>query len=460
MAIEYIGVTATTGTTSVNPYVIAYPSGIAKGDLLILVITCPGALASTNNVSSLPSGWQNFLATNRNFDFVDSTGTNNRIITNYHGHMMYKVCDGSESGNLSVTMTAAGFFNGVMIAYRGCNPYTPICWGLTDAMDAERRTTGTGPFEFTGHGKYLPWTGGMILAISHNYFPAGSISNNPPIWTGGSNSFTHRGTATYNNSNNSGCVSIAERVPAASESLTDIGGTTGNYCRVDWGTVTTPVRQNVMNLLVPLLPNCEFWYDDWKFPGTTATESATALGLADGPNWNNPGNVTANDGTYANKVASAGNWDSDLLKCTNFGFAIPGDVQIIGIEVRFGVYSVPNVSTIYTHNSGYLVIGGTTAATALGGGGTQSFKAHHNRHQCTSTDTSANEVDFYLGGIGDLWGYKDITPADINSSSFGFSLEGNYHMSATGGNCTHFCDYIQMKIWYAAKPQTILRSVI
>lgn len=56
-----------------------------------------------------------------------------------------------------------------------------------------------------------------------------------------------------------------------------------------------------------------------------------------GPNiaWTNPSNITANDGALAASALTALNVVSNELVATNFGFAIPNNATINGIQVDF-----------------------------------------------------------------------------------------------------------------------------
>lgn len=116
--------------------------------------------------------------------------------------------------------------------------------------------------------------------------------------------------------------------------------------------------------------------------------------------WTLPGNASASDDAYT--VAAPGGLPTQYLKATNFGFTIPGPAQILGIEVfverRSGLGLVSDERARIVKGG---VIG--TAERALPG-------------TWPTSDATAT-----YGNPSDLWG-ETWTPADINSSGFGFAL--------------------------------------
>lgn len=98
----------TTGTTLTLPY----PTGIAAGDMLIASIAC----SDKDDTFTMPSGWALITAAEQ----ADA---------NWQKHSaIYKVADGTESGNLSVTVTTVTANEGQVgriYLFKGCSPQAP-----------------------------------------------------------------------------------------------------------------------------------------------------------------------------------------------------------------------------------------------------------------------------------------------------------------------------------------------
>lgn len=154
-----------------------------------------------------------------------------------------------------------------------------------------------------------------------------------------------------------------------------------------------------------------------------------------GASWFPPGNASASDDMYA-QVAPAGS-PTHYLKATNFGFSIPAPAQILGIEViveRKAALAMPAL----TDSRARIVKGGVIGASehALGGA-------------WPTADATAT-----YGTPSDLWG-ETWTPADINSTGFGFAL------SVTDGVNTAAVDHISISVTYslcASSPAAGCRS--
>ncbi len=119
--------------------------------------------------------------------------------------------------------------------------------------------------------------------------------------------------------------------------------------------------------------------------------------------WNNPGNITADDGAYAFGGTSLfNNILGQYLEGTNFGFGLPSDATILGFIVGIEGY--------WDKGGG---IGGAVASwhTKLIGLPTSDEKA---------ISLPLDSPSYVYGGSSiDLWNNSSLTGADINSSSFG-----------------------------------------
>lgn len=130
-------------------------------------------------------------------------------------------------------------------------------------------------------------------------------------------------------------------------------------------------------------------------PGTGADNNAFGT-----VTWSNPGNITADDASYATTGAMGGSQQTHYLKATNFGFAIPAGAAINGIECytkgfRSGGTMYPEIIK--------MVINGTVTGNNKGN---------------LITEWGAGEAEKVVGANNDTWG---LTPSadDINSATSG-----------------------------------------
>lgn len=141
--------------------------------------------------------------------------------------------------------------------------------------------------------------------------------------------------------------------------------------------------------------------------------------------WLFPALINANDGLYVTAVIGT-NDRTHYLQGADFGFNIPTDATINGIQVIIGRYS-SNSSSIRDFNV-RLVKGGSVVG--------------ENRAKQTYWPTS--EIWESYGSVTDLWG-TTWTPADINASNFGVALSvTNLNSSIRTANV----DYMRITITY------------
>ncbi|MDM7999383.1 MAG: hypothetical protein QUS33_05115, partial [Dehalococcoidia bacterium] len=174
---------------------------------------------------------------------------------------------------------------------------------------------------------------------------------------------------------------------------------------------------------------------------TAGPNNAGTGASVDGPGtvaWTNPGYITADDTNYATAVLTP-NATSEYLQATNYGFAIPSDQVVTGIQVSIMRRSSSNIfgdsvddADLYLLKAGAIV--GTDHAVAA---------------DWPTTMTVAN-----YGATDDLWG-TTWTPADINDPNFGVALSV---LNESGfANRTASVDYIQVTVSYGP-PHTITAS--
>ncbi len=155
-----------------------------------------------------------------------------------------------------------------------------------------------------------------------------------------------------------------------------------------------------------------------------------------GTAWSNPTRVTANDNSSAS-VAGTGTAFDQSLYATGYGFSIPSNATILGIQVTIGRY-----------------------ASSGGGGGNirdnlvqliQNGSVGGNNNGATTTSWPTSETAANYGSTTDLWG-STWTPALINASNFGVALRVNN--SSTFTSRTAYVDYITVTVTYCTPPPT------
>lgn len=146
-------------------------------------------------------------------------------------------------------------------------------------------------------------------------------------------------------------------------------------------------------------------------------------------NWQNTVNVLSSDNAYA--TANLGGTNSHYLVAKNFGFAIPSDAVIKGIQVTVEKKST---SGLISDLEVRLVKDGTTPVgqnKALVGG------------------WPLVDTDFSYGGTSDLW-LTTFTPAEINNANFGVALAAK--SSSIGSIRTASVDNIRVSVTFNAPP--------
>ena len=161
-----------------------------------------------------------------------------------------------------------------------------------------------------------------------------------------------------------------------------------------------------------------------NFPAT-ASNSAADGAIA----WQNPGNVSSDNGTEA--TISATTFDngviSHYLLAQNYSFAVPDGSTINGITMAFERRATAGGAVDRTIN---MFVGGTIAPDNKAAGGTWAG---------LSTVT--------YGGAADTWG-RTWTPTEINSANFGAIIQCN----ANANDSAVAIDFVRVMVTYT-EPQ-------
>lgn len=176
--------------------------------------------------------------------------------------------------------------------------------------------------------------------------------------------------------------------------------------------------------------------------GSTSTAATLPGSIAQGSNhlghdntWLNPNNALAADGAFATWfMPDEGNVGSNALRATNFGMSVPSDATILGIvlEIHRKSEHVTDGYDTYVH----LVKDGSTLIGSNYATGIADYWP-------TSVATKS------YGGAADLWG-TTWTPAEVNASTFGASLEADNNYSGT----THYVDFFRITVYYSTPSPT------
>lgn len=157
----------------------------------------------------------------------------------------------------------------------------------------------------------------------------------------------------------------------------------------------------------------------WTFVGTGASDSSFGTTA-----WSVPGNVTADDGSEA--VAAFGG-NTEYLKGTNLGLAIPSGDVIDGIEVRWERRIIVGVGPITTIRVRLVDETGTIGTTDRSSGDSWP--------NVVALQTEGSSTDLW----GDTWSETDVEDVD-----FGFVVAASMPVGEAAA-----VDYMQMKVHHS-----------
>ncbi|QTH22016.1 hypothetical protein HRJ34_00280 [Rhizorhabdus wittichii] len=166
----------------------------------------------------------------------------------------------------------------------------------------------------------------------------------------------------------------------------------------------------------------------WKFPGTAINSVSGETGSYD---WSNPGNIGADDGSYAGVILT-GFGPSRTLRGSNFGFTssdIPTGAFITGIEVKIE-RSASDANRI---NDTHVFI------VPDGSAGSVSDRAGNNKAD-TATKWPTSDTAVIYGSSSDTWS-AGLTRAQVLSSNFAIDFQAT---TTVGGLAN--VDYFQVRL--------------
>lgn len=146
--------------------------------------------------------------------------------------------------------------------------------------------------------------------------------------------------------------------------------------------------------------------------------------------WSAPSNALILDGLYAGAQVTSSAPLTQFLGISGFAFTIPSTATITGIQVDISGYFTPVSSPTPIYN------------IFLSKGASPTYGNVRN-----ITVNNFPETFITAGGPGDLWG-GNWTPADINSTSFGTSIQGSW--VAGSGSPNLFINYVRITVFYTS----------
>jgi hypothetical protein len=151
--------------------------------------------------------------------------------------------------------------------------------------------------------------------------------------------------------------------------------------------------------------------------------------------WQDPTEIVTPGSPYATATLTQGSLYSDYLVGTGYGFDIPDDVTITGIEVTVN-HRVDDHNANIMDNELRLVKDGLVVG--------------ENRAIAIAWTTTLTQAIY--GGPDDLWG-AGWTPADINSPNFGVALSA--YRANNGSNLRQaVVDFMQVTVYYGNSATT------
>ncbi|VVB98829.1 von Willebrand factor type A domain protein [uncultured archaeon] len=152
--------------------------------------------------------------------------------------------------------------------------------------------------------------------------------------------------------------------------------------------------------------------------------------------WSSPSNAQFSDNLNATATLGSG-VSSHYLKATGFGFSVPSNAVISGIEVRIEKSaSGSNVRDYSVH----LLKGGSPSG---------------NDDADTSTNWGTSDSVITYGGSSDTWGTSWV-PSDINNGNFGVAISARQSSGSSARAAR--VDYMNITVYYTISGPTKMQS--
>lgn len=154
--------------------------------------------------------------------------------------------------------------------------------------------------------------------------------------------------------------------------------------------------------------------------------------------WTNPSNIEVQDGNYATHFITSGANTGDI-QGTAFGFTIPTGATITGIQASIVHFDIGGTGFLNDHDVTLLKAGSPVG---------------NNKAQVGWSGLAPET--FTYGSSSDLWG-TTWTPADINNTGFGIQISVN---NSGVGSDTAGIDYVSLTVSYTAPAGTTVSDYV
>lgn len=148
-----------------------------------------------------------------------------------------------------------------------------------------------------------------------------------------------------------------------------------------------------------------------------------------GNNWENPSTVETESGYSRCRLSKNGGL-SDYLRGTNLGFSVPSGATIDGIEVQIR-HATQNDEGFITDEYVFLVENGNILPGC--------------QNKALSTGWIDPQENFTYGGPTDTWNCSSLTPAVVNSGSFGVQLMAE---NSSSSNQSAYVYWVKVRVYY------------
>jgi len=169
---------------------------------------------------------------------------------------------------------------------------------------------------------------------------------------------------------------------------------------------------------------------NYSGPSYAGTGTSVTAGVGT-QTWLNPTGISADDASYTT-VGLKQDQISDYLQATNFGFNIPEDATISGIQVEIDRYASNFIGNTRIRDENVRLV---KAGTIVG-----------DNKADTGSYWPLSGTNKSYGAGNELWG-AEWTPAEINATDFGAALSVK-NLSTLGISYTAYVDYIRITVTY------------
>jgi len=168
----------------------------------------------------------------------------------------------------------------------------------------------------------------------------------------------------------------------------------------------------------------------WKAPGTVASGITLDPGV---DAWNDPNNAKVDDDFNYTTADTKSGEPTQFLKCTNFGFSLPADVTIVGVEVN-----IQRMASVAGDVEDYGVYLFNSDASPIG----------DNKKDPDAWPGWGMEESVRYGASNDTWS-RALTKAIVEGAAFGVIIAA---VGKSGTLRTAEIDYVEMKLYYKHRP--------